>query len=702
MRSGLFLSICLVFFPSAGVAVEDMGEHKNPEVFVFTDEGYQAHKETIEKGTGSIIGWARFQQRNLLLDMPEGRTAEDNTKIREAQQEFLSFLQDESVPRVEFVLTTPDKNGLLPLQRFVLNSCADFDVQVFLRTIFENPKVPLLKILADFDTGEPNPLIVLLIERFPVFFIEDFLRLIFEDQRFGAPTLKKLLSIESSFNKKTVARLLAERLLSFNEIIDVGLNRLITLDRRLAFLRATLEEAVSLIWLQYPLSHQELSQVLINYIVSNNKEKLFKAYLERLFSVVLPYTVQVLTVLSKESKEQVFSVLLKYGLAKPLISFLLTLKPENKDLSYAKILLLTPNGLGKAALYQALEGDFKGLVLAILLIGKSFIDELVLQGNDTSGTVVHLAAQKQANEFFSAVVPLLVERKKLNIFFKLLKSPGPDGKTAINHLIAGANLDLLKKLANHYAPQFKKVLAATALKEGALHKACRLDNEKLVTFLLQATRNVNKGKNKLLFSYDEDGLSPLILSIEEQYFSALQALLTYAHKENVLSKALNQKDKNPGTPVHYSAFQHALLHEDENPFLLITSFLQKRGLRKLFDILLKSEASNKKRVDELLEEFGLSSRKKLFSFLQGRFVLTSPKNTLNHCSSLTTFSPTTKSFDEPELREKTSKLSSNAERVISTGNFSKKASMGKVVSMLNFSKDAALSIIPFDRQVFEM
>ncbi len=659
---------------------------KKTKDFVFTDEGYQAHKKRMEAGTGTITGWGWWQQRKMILDVPNERTAAEEKKIEKAHQEMLLFLKETTAAQVGFVFTLPDENGFLPLQRFALNSCSDGCSQKFLRDIFQNPKVPLVKVLADHDLGEPDPLIVLLVERYPILFVEEVLRQVLEDKRFGAVELEKLLLIKSSKSQKTVARLLADKLLSFGELIGVGLDRLITLDRRFAFLRASLEETVSLVWLQSFLSHQELSQALINYIGLNNKEKLLKVYLKRLFSVILPYTVQVLTVLSKDSREQVFSVLLKYGLANSLISFLLTLKPENKDLLYAKTLLLTPDAAGKTALYQALEGDFKGLVLAILLIGKSFIDELILQGSETEGTVLHLAAQKQANEFFSSLVPLLVEQKKLNILFNLLKSPGPDGKTPINHLVEGANLELLKKLASHYAPQFKKVLAATALKEGALHKACRLDNEKLVSFLLQTTRKVNNGKNKLLFSYDENGFSPLILSIEEQYFAALQALLAYAYKENSLSAVLNQKDKSSGMPVHYSAFQHALLHEDESPFLLITSFLQKRGLRKLFDKLLKSEASNKKSVEELLEEFGLLNRKKFFSFLQGRFMLSSPKNTIKHCGSLTTFSPTTTSFDDEFEQER-----------------KKPPSLAAAKSLAHFSKETTLlDGTLFDGHVFEL
>lgn len=651
------------------------------------DPNYGAlKKKLMEEGTGTFTGWTRLQQRNLIKNVLANRTLTEEEILQKSQNEMLEFLETQDVPTVEFFFLTPDEKGMFPLQRFVLNSCTDDFVQEFLLKILTHHKVPLLKALTVFDWGHPDSLVILLVERFPILFMESLFRLIFDDKRFGYLGLEKLLGVEREGDKKTVARLLSERLLMVNKTVKAGLDELIKLDRRLEILRISLEKEVSLLWCQIPLSQQELSQVLINYIVGNKEETLLFKYLRRLFSVLLPYTVNVLTALSKESGEQVLSVMLKYGIIEPLIIFLLGLHPEKlADLKAAKTLLLTPNAQGESLLYQTLQSDAKDLMVSVLLVGKSFIDQLVAIPNHDQDTVVHLAAQKQANDFFSVLIPLFVEQKKLRLFFNLLKTPGKAGKSPVSHLISGSNLDLLKKLANHYAAQFKKILAEVALKEHGLHLACAQDDENLVSFLLNTTKDSYKGKQKLLFSYDEKGLSPTIFSIEEQYLSALQALLEYAHDIRVLGKVLRQKDVSQETSLHLSAFHKALLSEDEGPFLEITKFLKKKGLRSLFDALLKSKASNQKTGEQLLEEYELVDRKKFFSYVLHKLSVSTPENTLSHHASLTSFAPST-IVDSEQIPDEGKKM----------------LSLKAAKSLACFSKHTKLIDLPYAKEVVEL
>lgn len=299
------------------------------------------------------------------------------------------------------------------------------------------------------------------------------------------------------------------------------------------------------------------------------------------------------------------------------------------------------------------------MVLAVLLLGKQFLDELVVQSTYAQDTVVHLASRKGEYEFFSALMPLLAERKKLGVFFKLFMEKGSDGKTPMKNFLQQAqfslirsvrgsssaanieknvfaNKDFLEKLHKYYAGFFKKTLT----KNTSLHQACIKDDPDLVSFILKATEG--RGKNKvassaLLVGYDKKGRTPAILSIEHESLCALRSLLLYAYEKHMLRKVLEQKDKQLEHDVHFTAFQHAMLRPISNEsYDEIMKFLRDKKLRNLFNFLLKSKASNKQTTEQLVPD-----EKRVLLNLHKQLSWSLSDKSIKNQSSLTTFTPTT-------------------------------------------------------------
>lgn len=310
------------------------------ELFQFSESSYKEHKKKLlSQGRGTFTAATRRRQEEILFV----------SSLEKALENVRNFLTEESSPLVKFFFSTPYDDGELPLQRFIKNhqNSSSFDVkeiETLILEILQCEKIHPLKLLSEVgDAADSDALIVLLSKSSTFEFMDQLLIDIYENPSLGGEkAIEKLLAIESVLERKTVARFLAEKLLSFSHETWQGLDFLIGLNKKLLFLRTSLDEDVALFWFKFLLSQKEIAQVLVEYIKKTGNtsqyldDKKFKAevyrYLKELFSVLWPYTVYVLTTQSKETQEQVISTLIKYKILKPLVDFLVNFNSDQKNM----------------------------------------------------------------------------------------------------------------------------------------------------------------------------------------------------------------------------------------------------------------------------------------------------------------------------------------------------------------------------------